>query len=402
MRILVLTSTFPRWTGDREPPFVFELCRRLAETHEVLVLAPHCAGAATSEQLGNLSVRRFRYAPEALESLAYEGGIPAKLRHSRWRYLLVPPFLLAEGWAAWRAVRELRPEAIHAHWILPQGLVGLVVRLAARGGRPALVSTSHGTDLQGLGGRFASWLKRRVLRDATAVTVVSAAMKAEAIRLGAAPDRVRVMPMGVDARQRFLPGTGERSTDEILFVGRLVPKKGLAQLLEAFASARSAVPGIRLTIVGSGPLDAELRSRTRSLGIEGCVTFTGSLQNQELGTYYRRAALLAFPSDQEGFGLVVAEALACECPVVASDLPAVGDLVQDGITGLLARPGSAADLAEQMLLFLRDPVFASRLARAGRARVLERFDWESVGRGYEELLRAAARPADEPSPPLRS
>ena len=76
MRVLVLTSTFPRWRGDREPPFVFELCRRLAASHELLVLAPHCPGAATEERLAErLTVCRFRYAPERLESLAYEGGI---------------------------------------------------------------------------------------------------------------------------------------------------------------------------------------------------------------------------------------------------------------------------------------------------------------------------------------
>ncbi len=135
MRILVLTSTFPRWSGDREPPFVFELCKRLAETNEVTVLAPHCRGAVAEERIGErLRVRRFRYAPELLESLAYEGGILEKLRLARWRHLLVPAFFLAEAWAALRAIRRERPDVIHAHWIVPQGVVALVARLAALGG----------------------------------------------------------------------------------------------------------------------------------------------------------------------------------------------------------------------------------------------------------------------------
>ncbi|HEY0675481.1 MAG TPA: hypothetical protein VGD25_04670, partial [Immundisolibacter sp.] len=73
-RLLVLTSTFPRWVGDHEPPFVFELSRRLAQQFEVHVLAPHAPGAQLQETLDGVHVQRFRYAPEPLQQLAYDGG----------------------------------------------------------------------------------------------------------------------------------------------------------------------------------------------------------------------------------------------------------------------------------------------------------------------------------------
>jgi glycosyltransferase involved in cell wall biosynthesis len=397
VRILVLTSTYPRWSGDREPPFVFELCRRLAAHHEVLVIAPHCEGAAVEEASGNLQVRRFRYAPERLETLAYEGGILEKLRRARWRYLLVPPFLLAQWLAALRAVRKARPEVIHAHWIVPQGLVALLAGFGARGRRPAVVCTSHGADLFALRSPLALRVKAWVARRAAALTVVSSAMVAEGKRLGASARDVRVMPMGVDARERFCPAPVDRSADEVLFVGRLVAKKGVVHLLHAFATVAASVRGATLTIVGAGPLAAELRSTAEELGIGAAVSFAGALPNDELPRRYQRAAVLAVPSvvtregDQEGLGLVIAEALACECPVVASDLPAIADIVEDGSTGLLARPGDARDLAEKILRVLRDPEGARRLARRGRQVVLERFDWESVARGYRDLLSAAAK-----------
>lgn len=397
MRVLVLTSTFPRWAGDPQPPFVLELCTRLSATHDVLVLAPHCRGAATAENLGErLAVRRFRYAPQALEQLAYDGGILENLRRARWRYLLVPLFLLAECAAARRAIRELRPDVVHAHWIIPQGVAGLLARLVAGGPGPALVCTSHGADLFALRGSLGSFLKRWVLRRVAALTVVSSAMKVEAERLGAAPQGVRVMPMGVDARQRFLPDeAAPRSAHELLFVGRLVRKKGVAHLLEAFAMARAAIPGASLVVLGSGPLDTELRRRAHELGIAAAVTFGGAVPNDQLAPHYRRAAALVMPSivardgDQEGLGLVIAEALACECPVIASDLPAIRDVVEDGVTGLLARQGDAHDLADKIMQMLREPARARSLARRGRDRVLERFDWASVARGYAELLSAA-------------
>ncbi|MGE5639962.1 MAG: glycosyltransferase, partial [Clostridia bacterium] len=327
MRILVLTSTFPRWRDDREPPFVFELCRRLAAVHEVCVLAPHCRGAAVREEFApGVHVRRFRYAPASLETLAYEGGMLESVRRAPWRYLLLPFFLLGELVAAMKAVRELRPDVVHAHWIVPQGLVaGLACALSGRAA--PVVCTSHGADLFALRGGLASRAKAWALRRAAALTVVSSAMKPEAIRLGANPERLHVMPMGVDARERFTPGPGARNGEEILFVGRLVEKKGVAHLLEALARVRQARPRAILTVAGSGPLEASLRERSRALGIAEAVRFAGPIPNADLPAFYRRAAVLAMPSvvardgDREGLGLVLAEALACECPVVASDLP---------------------------------------------------------------------------------
>lgn len=399
MRILVLTSTFPRWAGDREPPFVFELTRRLAEAHDMLVIAPHCPGAATGEHLaGKLAVRRFRYAPEPLESLAYEGGILEKLRQGRWRWMLVPPFFLAELVAVVRALRRFRPDVVHAHWIVPQGVVALAALRLRPGARPALVCTSHGADLFALRGFVARRLKAWVARGASALTVVSAAMKTAAVQLGAQPGRVSVMSMGVDARARFTPPEpGGRSSDELLFVGRLVRKKGVAGLLPILARVREALPAAHLTIVGAGPLEGELRADARARGLEAHVRFAGAVANEDLAPYYRRAGVFLAPSvvtpegDQEGLGLVIAEALACGCPVVASDLPAIRDLIEHGATGLLAAPGDAADFAGKALQLLREPATAASLAERGRQRVLERFDWHSVCRGYEALLAAVAR-----------
>jgi glycosyltransferase involved in cell wall biosynthesis len=400
VRILVLTSTFPRWAGDREPPFVFELSRRLAAEHDVLVLAPHCRGAAVEERLAErLRVRRFRYAPESLESLAYEGGVLEKLRRAPWRVLLIPLFLLAEVAAAARAIRRERPDVIHAHWIVPQGAAALLGRALSGSARPAIVCTSHGADLFALRGRFARAVKSWVVRRAAALTVVSRAMKAEAFRLGAPEDRVKVMPMGVDARERFVPAGGLRDAAHLLFVGRLVRKKGVADLLEALAVVRKGVPEARLTVVGSGPLEHELRAQARALGLQEAVTFAGAVPNAETAEYYRRASVLVMPSvvtaegDQEGLGLVMAEALACECPVVASDLPAISDLIEDSVTGLIARQGDPRDLAEKIVRILREPARAALLAREGRARVLARFDWQGVGRGYLDLLAGTCRAA---------
>ena len=122
--LLVLTTTFPRWAGDHEPPFVYELSRRLGDDFDITGLAPHAPGAQKDEIMDGIRVRRFRYAPDRLEKLAYDGGIPTRLRLYPWLALLLPSFLLAQIGAALQLVRERNPAVIHAHWLLPGGLIG--------------------------------------------------------------------------------------------------------------------------------------------------------------------------------------------------------------------------------------------------------------------------------------
>jgi len=204
--------------------------------------------------------------------------------------------------------------------------------------------------------------------------------------------------MGVDARDRFTPARpAAREGEELLFVGRLVRKKGVARLLRILVLVRERRPQARLTIVGAGPLEGELRAEAQALRLDRYVAFAGAVANDQLAAYYRRAALFLAPSvvtaegDQEGLGLVIAEALACECPVVASNLPAIRDLIEDEVTGLLAAPGNDADFADKVVRLLADPQRAARFAHEGRMRVLQRFDWQSVSRGYEALLAAVAK-----------
>ena len=95
-RILVITSTFPRWKDDEDPPFVFELCKRLRAHYQVHVLAPHYPGSKTEEYLSGIYVQRFRYFFKPWERLAYQGGILSKLKHYPWQYGLLPFFFLGE------------------------------------------------------------------------------------------------------------------------------------------------------------------------------------------------------------------------------------------------------------------------------------------------------------------
>ena len=128
------------------------------------------------------------------------------------------------------------------------------------------------------------------------MTVVSSAMRDEATRIGLHPPRLEVLPMGVDLRERFVADAQvARARDELLFVGRLVPKKGLPHLLERCLQCLRVRPEVALTIAGFGPEEAALRAQAQQLGIEDHVSFLGAMPQDELPALYRRASLFVAP-----------------------------------------------------------------------------------------------------------
>jgi colanic acid/amylovoran biosynthesis glycosyltransferase len=322
LKVVVLTTSYPRFPGDAAGRFVADAVEHLrARGVEIDVVSPR-------------DVPHF--------GIAYGAGIPGNLRRRPWLALLVPAFLAAFGRAAHAATR--RADIVHAHW-LPAGAVALAT------GRPFVVQL-WGTDVELA--RRVPWAARPVLRRARLVVCASTALADEARRLGAR--QVRVIPSGVD-----LPASVGEEADppEILFAGRLSPEKGVLELVEA---AR----GLPLVVAGDGPL------RDRVPAARGWVP------HDALELLYARAAVVACPSRREGFGVACAEAMAHGKPVVASAVGGLLDLVADGETGLLVPPGDVAALRAALERLLADPDLRRRLGAAGRERAGELLAWDVV------------------------
>ncbi len=262
--LLVLASTYPRWENDPEPGFVHELCRRLARSFDVIAVVPDAPEAAPSGMLDGVEVLRYRYAPRKLQTLVNNGGIACNLKRSPWKWLLVPGFIVGQYFAARRVVRARHVDAVHAHWLIPQGWIARI--LLRRKGAPFVV-TSHGGDLFGFRGNALQAIKRKVAQASATMTVVSSAMRDEVARLGLHPSRLVVLPMGVDLQHRFVAdGDTKRHRQQLLFVGRLVPKKGLPYLLHAVPKVLVTRPGVTLKIVGFGPERPALMALAAQLG----------------------------------------------------------------------------------------------------------------------------------------
>jgi glycosyltransferase involved in cell wall biosynthesis len=389
--LLVLASTYPRWRGDPEPGFVHELCRRLTDHFKVIALVPDAPDAESSGELDGVEVVRFRYAPRRWQTLVNHGGIVGNLRHHPWKWLLVPGFVVGQYLAARQLIRKRAIDVIHAHWLIPQGLIARQLKKVAA--VPYIV-TSHGGDLFGLRGGLLEGLKRKVAGASSAMTVVSTAMQAEASRIGLQPPHLAVLPMGVDLRKRFVIELGvERAENELLFVGRLVAKKGLSALLRAMPAILLQRPSAILTIAGFGPEEPSLRALAKSLDIESRVHFLGALSQDRLPELYRRATVFVAPfvrdrsGNQEGLPVVLMEAIGCGCPVVVGDVAGIRDLLGDAAPEVCVDPADTAALARAILAALENPRQAQERARCIREIAVDRIDWNVIANGYAHLIQ---------------
>ena len=389
--ILVLASTYPRWKNDTEPRFVHDLCKQLSSEYRVIALVPHYPGARRKEDMDGVLVQRFRYFLPVGERLAYDGGIIQNLKRNRLKLLLVPFFLISQFIQILVLCRKYKIRLIHAHWVIPQGLLALLARPLLPG-EIKVLSTSHGGDLFSLQGRGLQALKRFVFRRSDHVTVVSNAMRDHLKQIGCNTGNVTVQSMGVDLSTRFVPGNRPAGPNRLIYVGRLVEKKGVATLVTAIHLLKNDFPELRLTIVGDGPEKPALEKLVADFGVNAQIDFAGSQPNENVPQYYQSAGIAVVPSivaadgDQEGLGLVAVEALGCGCVTIVSDLPALRDVVSDGENGLVFRATDATDLSEKIRHLLTNTALFERLGSAGRQSVVNRFDWKQVGSRYLSII----------------
>ncbi|MDQ3521236.1 MAG: glycosyltransferase, partial [Gemmatimonadota bacterium] len=257
-------------------PWLTETIRRLrAEDVEVEVLAPAYRGSS-SQVVDGVRVHRFRYAPARLESLTHDQTAPDRIRERPIYLSLVPGYVLAGTLAAVRLTRSGRFDIVHVFWPIPHGLFGVAARRIS--GLP-LVCTFFGVELTWLRKQFPllRTVLKRIVRDADAVTAISAYTAAQ-LQDQAPHARPAIIPFGaaVEPQAGPTPKNPPGAPFQLLFVGRLVERKGVRFLLDAVAELRST-SDVHLEIVGDGPLRAQLQEHAQSLDIADLVGFRGSI-----------------------------------------------------------------------------------------------------------------------------
>ena len=285
-------------------------------------------------------------------------------------------------------LREERVEILHAHLVRA---IHLGAKAGRRAGVGATVATVH--DIQRMLGRLRLGAMRRAAGRLDAAACVSEAARGDLVaRVGIAPEKVRVIPNGIDPARFEGPFDRDETRRSlgvdkdaflVLSLGRLRPEKGHDVALRAMTLAAREEPRARLVVVGDGPQRARLERLASRLGLGARAVFAG--QREDVPAILSAANCMVAPSRYEGFGLAAAEAMAAGLPVIASDVYALPELIEDGVSGMLVPPEEPGELAKAVLRALRDGGLARALGAAARERVRERFTLGKMLRSYESL-----------------
>jgi glycosyltransferase involved in cell wall biosynthesis len=391
LRVLVVTSTFPRWEGDTVPSFVFELCQQLNKSGFIIdVVAPHAYGAKKHEVLDNINVYRYQYFFKKLQNLSYSGGILANLKKTRINYFLIPFFLSAQFIYLYKRLNSEHYDLIHAHWLIPQGLICAIVnKLHFRKAVPVLC-TAHGSDLISLKGlvtrKFIFWTINNIAK----VSLVSKSMLPYLEEFNIDKNDIEICPMGVDFNSTFKEKPEiKREPKRLIYVGRLIEGKGVKYILEALKIIDASQSNITLDVVGDGPERNELEKLSSNYGLNDCVTFYGSLNRNMLPEFYSRATIALVPSIvQEGFGLVIVEAMACGCAVVVSDTASSREIIKHEENGLLCNPADSVDISNKINSLLSDSALIESITSNARASVVNRYDWSAIANKYRKIIES--------------
>lgn len=292
------------------------------------------------------------------------------------------------GWIRFhRWLRHARPDVVHAHlphaaWLMRWSRLATPLRVAL----DTIHTSSTGTRGRKVGYRRSDWLPDQV--TAVSDTVANAYLSERMVS-----DRtLTILPNGVDV-EKWRPDLVLRTAirrklgleNEFLWLtaGRLEPVKDYPLLLRAFAGIPASA---RLVIAGTGPLEAELRSLARQLGLKKRVRFLGF--EPDVRSWMQAADGFVLSSQWEGLPMGLLEASACALPIVATNVPGSGEIVVHGYSGLLSGAGDVPALAAAMTRLMQTPT-KDRLAMGERAQqmVMERFDLEHILGRWEALYR---------------
>jgi glycosyltransferase involved in cell wall biosynthesis len=388
--ILVLTPTFLPAIGGAEIG-VHEIYSRLGARNRVVILTKQ-----PKREMQHLAVPpgfdQTHYCVRYYQDFLNGGQVPGKmlLRGS------IPPFSIGALWGADRQVRHARPDVVNVHYAAYAGLAAVWLQKVHR--IPTVLSLIGRDSVPGpLVPRLWPWYAHLVASRVAHTVFISDFCRRCGQRYHKKDTfRSSVVPYGADTR-RICP----RPADPALLRDLRIPPGASVlfclQRLTLLKHVELCIQSVRqlvdqgntnltLLVGGSGPEEQRLKKLAESLGLQEYVRFLGFVPEPEVGRYFSLADVFVFPSILETFGVVLAQAMAAGVPVVAANSSAVPEVVQHGVTGLLAAPLDVEAMTRNIALLLRDAELRTRLGKQAR-QVAERcYDWDKIAIQYEENL----------------
>lgn len=398
IKVLVLTSSFPRYKNDWWQQAVLSIYAHMDKNkYKITVIAPSGPGAKSSEDFDGIKIKRFSYFyPPDLQLLTSGEGI---LYTSGKRKIIgkiqVFTFITAELFLTLKTIFGGNYDIIHANWILPQGLIAIVAKFIFR---IPVVVTVHGSDIFTLN-KF-NFIKALILKFCDYCTTNSSATYDVAYKIYPTP-KIKIVQMGVEVRA-FDPKYRDESWRKefgdkpkiILGVGRLIKWKGFEYLIRAFPRVLAKFPQAKLVILGKGPEEENLRETAKKLNLEigKNLFFLGTFGPDKMPTIYASSDLVVCPSitnvktgEREGQGNVVLEARASGVPIIASRSGGLVDTIDGKTNGLFFEERNYKELAQKIIYIFSSEEVWKNLSKNGLKYVREKFPWRKTSQKFEEL-----------------
>jgi glycosyltransferase involved in cell wall biosynthesis len=327
-------------------------------------------------------------------------GVPVRLFGGRWpRRWRGHAFALGVAWTLWTGRRDYQV----AYFLMSGLQIAVGVPLAALIGKSVIMKFSGSSTVRRMKDSWLGRLELRMLRRwASSVMLLNPGMMQEADDAGFDRAKMLWMPNPVDIevfrplghaergelrQQLGLPGKAPVAA----FVGRLAPEKELVSLLRAMPRIVARHPDACLVLVGDGPSRGELEQCVRQLGIERNVLFPGPVDSLQVPQWLQASDVFTLVSSLEGLPCSLIEAMAVGLPSVVSDIPAMAQLIDSGVQGLVAKLKDEDSVAEQLLCLFGDAALRARMGAAARRRVLETYSTDKVVARYETLFENLLR-----------
>ncbi len=403
MKIGVLTHNYPRFSGDFMGHFVESLCEELArQGSQVTVIAPFDAAfnRPLSAQFGpgRVDLRLYRYAwADDQHIVGYGRSMEKDMGLRRSNYLL-SPLMLAAGTVstlAW-AVRA-RPDVLHAHWALPNGIMAAVVGKIL--GIPVAVSIPGSDATVADSNALFRTMARFTFAQAGLISANAESLRDVAVnRLGADPAKFDLIAYGVDPTTHTPNPAGVADLRAelgipdngivLLAVGRMVYKKGFDYLLKALALLPGLgrdLPPIHTVMIGEGDLWQNWQGLAQELGLGKTIHWVGNVPFDRMGVYYNLADAAMMPAVTKpatGLAVTVLDAMSCAKPIIATDAAGNTLAVADGVNGLIVPEQDPLALAQAIARLAGDADERQRMGAASRQRVETELGWPQLARRY--------------------
>ncbi len=390
LKVLFISHNYIRHRSDFSGVFLHLLAKKLIEQNiEIYVVAPHDAGLPEYEEIDGVKIFRFRYADDKSESFAYRGDMHRQIFSNPFKIFRLRRFLKESFKLACSVIEKEKISVVSIQWVIPNGVVGRWLK-RKYDDKVKLFFSSHGTDVRLLT-RFSFLMRylKATLKKSSGWTVVSFYLKKLLVdKYPELESGIIIAPMPND-EQIFCPDEKiEKDNSLMVAVSRFTIQKRLDYLLQAMSLLLKKKSDARLDIYGTGPEKENLEKLIEELNLSDAVKLKEPVNRERLKAVYNRASIVVLNSYNEGFGLVLTEAMLCGTAVIGTDSGGIRDIIEHERTGLLVPLDDAEELSEAILRLMDDKSLRERLAENGYRRALDKFSSGSSGRQFAKLFRS--------------